>query len=172
MCRVGGSIPSLSTIFHTSSPYAEGGVPSLMPREDPPASSGPDCRRGDTDGIKDRSSAGRAPTWGGRGFEPRRSVIFARSSRKHLFAGIAQLVERQISNLDVAGSNPAARSIYNTKNGFGVWRSLGEIRPQVGGETLQWSVERIERDRKLSVAGKRPPRGSWNGYPERGVAQG
>ena len=52
-------------------------------------------------------------------FRPPGSAVLNRK-----FAGVAQLVERQISNLNVAGSKPVARSIYNTINGFGVWRSL------------------------------------------------
>ena len=42
------------------------------------------------------------------------------------FAGIAQLVERQISNLNVVGSNPTARSIYpESGRSAGVARSSG-----------------------------------------------
>jgi hypothetical protein len=44
-------------------------------------------------------------------------------------AGIAQLVERQPSKLNVAGSNPVPRSIAKTKDGSGYMISLSRHHP-------------------------------------------
>ena len=141
--RVGGSIPSASSNRQDEvggeAAVRQAFVGARVVAR--PANEGRGCERraraiGTTDGeVAKRSNATDCKSVAPRASKVRilpsppsiASATKGRDRDKGVEAGVAQLVELQPSKLDVAGSNPVARSTWRRRGGFG-GEAVGEFR--------------------------------------------